>query len=102
MLEALAAKFAGSLGSGLGEAIGGGSGPFMGGSAEAAAYGTTLDGSGWVVNMGGTQLASASPTRSTIDPVAATQSTSQAGMSPWLIGAVVLAAFIAIKRKGRA
>ena len=33
----------------------------IGGSSSAAAYGTTQDGSGWVVNVGGQQTATASP-----------------------------------------
>lgn len=104
MWEAVAAKFAGSLGQGLGSAIGGGGGgPFMGGNAQTAAYGTTLDGAGWNVNTGGGfQLASASPSRSTVDPVsAANPAPLQAGMGPvalLLIGGVALALIL---RRGR-
>ena len=85
MLEQLAASFASSAGKGLGQAIGGGGGgPFSGGDAAGGAYGTTLDGSGWIVNLGGTQNATASPTRTTVDPVAGfiTPSAQTAGLSP--------------------
>lgn len=59
------AGFAGNFGAGIGEAIGGGAGPFMGGSSQAAAYGTTLDGANWSVNVGGTQTATPTATRTT-------------------------------------
>lgn len=100
MLEALAAKFAGSLGAGLGNALGGDAGPFVGGSSQAAAYGTTLDGSGWAINFGGQQTATSSPSHTSTYP-AATQPAMQASSSPLLslamLGAVLFAAF-----KGRA
>lgn len=99
MLEALAAKFAGSLGAGLGEAIGGGGGPFVGGAATAGAYGTTLDGSGWIVNLGGTQIASASPTRTVTDPGAAAPI--QAGINPLAMLLLAGAAVVWYLRKGR-
>lgn len=100
MLDVMAAQFAGQLGRGLGDAIGGGGGPFVGGAATSAAYGTTLDGAGWVVNMGGTQIASASPTRTTTDTVP--REPMQAGVSGiaalLLVGVAVV--MILRKRKG--
>jgi hypothetical protein len=62
--------FAGSVGSGLGKGLGdalsgNGGGPFVGGASSAMAYGTTLDGAGWIVNVGGQQSATASPVRTT-------------------------------------
>lgn len=99
MLDMMAAQFAGQLGRGLGDAIGGG-GPFIGGAATSAAYGTTLDGAGWVVNLGGTQVASASPSRTTTDPVP--REPMQAGVSGvaalLLVGAAVV--LFLRKRKG--
>ena len=106
MLEALAANFAASAGKGLGQAIGGGGGgPFSGGDAAGGAYGTTLDGSGWIVNMGGTQTATASPTRTTVDPVSGfiTPTASMAGVSqPMMLAMLGLAAvwFYRHRRKG--
>lgn len=86
------------FGKGLGEAIGGG-GPFVGGSSSASTYGANLGNSGWVVNMGGTQVASASPTSSQTLPqpvgVAAAQA---AGSSPALmLGIAALVAVLAIR-----
>lgn len=90
------------FGKGLGESLGGG-GPFTGGSSSAGAHGTTLDGSGWVVNMGGTQVASASPTKTQTDPVSASAApqvaaASMGGVIPLLmLGGVAL--MILRKRK---
>lgn len=46
--------FASSFGGGLGKALGGDSGPFVGGSSSSATYGTnfTPDHSGWTINIG--------------------------------------------------
>ena len=102
MLEALAAQFAGSLGKGLGSAIGGDGGPFVGGAATAGAYGTTLDGSGWIVNLGGTQIASASPTRTTTDPGNGVPALQQAGASPLVLLLLASAAVVwFLKKRGR-
>ena len=95
------AAIGGALG-GVADIAGSGGGPFMGGSATAAAYGTSLDGSGWIVNLGGTQVASSSPTRTTTDPGAAAP-IMQAGLSPvvmlLLAGAAVV--WFIKHRKGR-
>jgi hypothetical protein len=90
MLQEMAAKFAGDvakpIGNGLGNAIGGvDAGPFIGGAATAGAYGTTLDGAGWNVNLGGTQVATASPTRTYTDPGGGIGSA--APMAPAMAGA---------------
>ena len=84
--SAFASSFGGGLGKGVGDAIGGG-GPFMGGSSSAMAYGTTLDGSGWIVNVAGQQSATASPSRTT------TNSPTQAGQPsmPGASGGTMLA-----------
>lgn len=104
MWEQLAAQFAGQLGKGLGGAIGGAPAPFVGGNAQSAAYGTTLDGGGWVVNTGGgMQIASASPSRTSVDPVSAQSATPmQAGLG--MVGAVALglvALGLLLRRKGK-
>lgn len=52
MIEALAGKAIGGLFGGLGSALGGGGGPFMGGNAQSGAYGVTLDKAGMVFNFG--------------------------------------------------
>lgn len=101
MWEAFAAKFAGQLGQGLGGALGGAPTPFVGGSAQSAAYGTTLDGGGWVVNTGGgMQIASASPTRNSVDPVSAQSATPmQAGVSSLVMVGIAAVALGLILRK---
>lgn len=104
--ETIAAKavgdLAGGLGKGLGGAIGGAAGPFMGGAAESATYGTSLNSSGWVVNLGGTQVASASPTQRTDGayPAAVAGSMSNASM---LLPALAFggAMLLLLRRKGR-
>lgn len=53
------AQGVGALGQGIGTALGG---PFTGGASGAASNGNQMNGAGWVVNLGGTQVASASPT----------------------------------------
>lgn len=81
------------LGQGLGSAIGGGGGPFIGGGSEAAAYGTTLNGAGWNVNLGsGSQIASASPSNSTTTPDI--YRPQQAGVSVAVIAAVAVVGLI--------
>lgn len=56
-------NFAAGFGQSLGSGLTGGGGPFIGGGSAANSYGTTQDGSGWVVNVGGQQSATASPVR---------------------------------------
>lgn len=102
MLEVVASQLAGGIGKGLGNAIGGDGGPFVGGAAHSGAYGTVLDGSGWVVNLGGQQSATASPVRTQVQPDPAgflTPGATQAG--PGVLGWVLLAVGAAwiIKRK---
>lgn len=109
--SAFAAQFGGGLGRGIGDAIGGGGGPFIGGSSAAMAYGTTLDGSGWIVNIGsGKQDAVASPVRTTTNsPAIDTGSTglpqefgiARAGLGtlPALLLLSVFAAFILKRAK---
>lgn len=68
MLEAFGAQFAASFGRSLGGSLLGeeGGGPFVGGASGANSYGTTQDGSGWVINVQGTQSGvTASPVRTT-------------------------------------
>lgn len=66
--SAFTAQFGAGLGSGLGSgisgALGGDAGPFIGGSSSANSYGTTQDGSGWIVNVGGQQSATSTSTKS--------------------------------------
>lgn len=107
MLEAFLSQMGGGLGKGLGEAIGGGGGPAVS-SAQAAAYGTTLNGSGWVVNLGsGARMdgVTASPTSAggtTVpDGLLSANSLTQAGggMLPLMLGGMLLV-FLLRKRKG--
>lgn len=97
MLEMLASQAAGGLGKALGGALGGDAGPFVGGAATSGAFGTVLDGSGWVVNVGGTQAASASPVKTTVDPAGfLTPSVpSQANIGPlaWVLAGVAVVWF---------
>lgn len=81
-------------------------GDFMGGSAAVDAYGTGLDGSGWVVNFGTGQAAATESTKAYNKPqaqaVAEAEAQSQGPMA-WalpllIIGAAVL--LLARRRKG--
>jgi hypothetical protein len=104
------AAIGGALGGITDLAGGGGGGPFMGGSGSAASHGNTLDGAGWVVNTGsGTQVASASPTRTTIDPTAAAYGVTggaaapmQAGLGSLAMVAIAAVALGLIMRKRKA
>jgi hypothetical protein len=66
-LTIFGANFAQGAGQSIGRGIFGDSGgPFVGGSSSAQTFGTTLDGSGWIVNVQGTQTGNtASPVRTT-------------------------------------
>lgn len=96
------------IGEGLGSALSGAdSGIFEAGAARGGAYGTTLDGAGWVVNMGGLQTASASPVRTTSNgdvpaglPMSASLAPISAGLGslPGLLLAAALVVMV-IKRK---
>jgi hypothetical protein len=103
--------FAGPLGKGLGEAIGGG-GPFMGGSSTATYGSSMFDNSNWTVNVGS---GSASATNANAKSQEATRASDafaggiglssapmQAGMNPLLllvIGSVAVG--LIVRRKGR-
>jgi len=106
MLEALAGKAVGSLFGGLGSAIGGGGGPFMGGDAQSGAYGVSLEKGGTVYNFGGSNT-SATRTERTTEAATpppmgsdwpAEPAPMQAGMSPWMVAALALVAFGMWKR----
>lgn len=95
------------LGEGLGSALSGAdSGFFTAGAARGGAYGTTLDGAGWIVNMGGLQTASASPVRTTSNggadglPLSGALAPISAGLGslPGLLLAAALVVMV-IKRK---
>ncbi len=81
---------------GLGNGLSGG--PFQGGDARSAAYGTTQDGSGWVVNIGGTQNASASPVRTMTDPTPATQSAGYGGAFGLVAVAIFAVLILKVKK----
>lgn len=89
---------ASSFGKGLGESLGGG-GPFTGGASQAGAYGNSLGNAGWVVNLGGNQVASASPTNTQADPMSLARPVA-AGFGGntvvWVLGAAF--AYLLIKR----
>lgn len=89
------AQGVGALGQGIGTALGG---PFSGGASSAASNGNQLNGAGWVVNMGGTQVASASPTNTNAtmpQPVAGAAPLAglNAGMDATTLGLLALGAF---------
>lgn len=79
-------------------------GPFLGGAADSATHGTTLDGSGFSVNFGGTQVAT--PTTTKYSPEGLPQtglvgSVGGSGSSPLLlIGLAVVAVLLLRRRKG--
>lgn len=98
-----------AIGAGLGavaDIAGSGSsgGPFMGGNASQAAYGTGLDGSGWVINFGGQQTATttSAKTPDAPDAYSASHATVMGVPQQYLVyGAIALAALLLIrKRKG--
>jgi len=100
-------KLGAGLGAGVGSALAGDGGPFAGGDAAAAAYGTKLDGSGWSVNFGSGALTStSSPNTSEAIPASplGSEQVMQAGASlpVWamlIIGAAIL--YRAMKKGGR-
>lgn len=81
---------------------GGGGGPFLGGEAGSAAHGNRLDGQGWSVNFGGTQVATPSKTDYSAEGLPSPAGLVTAGgVSPVLMigGAVLLVAVLLLKRK---
>jgi len=99
-------KAGGAIGGPEGAAIGGAigaasdalqtalGGPFMGGASSAFAYGTTQDGSGWIVNIGGSQTgATASPVRTTTNGLPPTVDPSLSYAIPTSVGGVQMAGF---------
>lgn len=80
----------------------GGGGPFLGGEAGSAAHGNRLDGSGWSVNFGGTQIATPSKTDYSAEGLPSPAGLVTAGgVSPVLIAAAagVVLLFVLMKRK---
>lgn len=82
----------------------GAGGDFMGGTSGVSAYGTGLDGSGWIVNFGGTQNASSASEKSYNKPQAqAIADAAAESPAAWAVplGIAAVALFlIARKRKG--
>ncbi len=106
MFEVLAGKAVGSLFGGLGSAIGGGGGPFLGGDAQSGAYGVTLDKAGMVFNFGDGNTTRTDSQRTTSTPAPAPMGNTwqaepeptQAGGSWVLLVALGLVALGMLKR----
>lgn len=81
---------------------GGGGGPFLGGEAGSAAHGNRLDGSGWSVNFGGTQVATPSKTDVSSEGLPLPGVVNAGGVSPLVLlaGGVLLLAVLLRRRKG--
>lgn len=80
---------------GLGQSLGKGSAPAGPSNATSGAYGSGLDGSGWIVNFKGIQSASANQDKSGADGLLASTGT----LSPLVIfGVVVLVGIVAWKK----
>ncbi|MFT3665574.1 hypothetical protein [Piscinibacter sp.] len=111
--SAFAGNFGAGLGSGLGSgisgALGGDAGPFIGGSSSANTYGTTQDGSGWIVNIGGQQSATSTANKTTSPnlydtapqmPGVGMQSAGASGVG-MLLMVVVIAGMLLARKRGR-
>lgn len=93
VMALLDTAFAGGLGSSLGK----GSAPAGPSNASSAAYGNGQDGSGWIINFKGTQVASASADKSGADGLLASAST----LSPLVILGVVVVVGLVVWKKSK-